>query len=120
MRFTWARWLRSISRPRGKTYQKRHPFPARVGLEALEDRTLPASLPGPVVSNQTALPTSFANPQANHPLFDAQIAINPLDPQRLVAVASYTPTNQSATDVPGVFVWNSTNGGGTWNGPTFV
>src|SRR5262245_524603 len=38
--FTWARWLKLLVRPRGKTYERR---PRRLSLEQLETRLAPAT-----------------------------------------------------------------------------
>ena len=100
--FVAARIAESISRPLRQVTEATQAviesgdLSRRVGVEALEERTLLATLPAPLVSNQTQLPTSFANPQANHPLIDAQVIIDPLDPTRMVAAASYDPTNPTS------------------------
>ncbi|HXG10475.1 MAG TPA: Ig-like domain repeat protein [Gemmataceae bacterium] len=79
-------------------------------LEFLEDRTLLAVLPAATVTNQQPLPSPVS------PLIDAQVAINPTNPQKLVAVASYNPaTPDPITNIPGLRIWYSINGGTTWS-----
>src|SRR5579863_5910839 len=113
--FDWPSWLRSLRRPKAKTLRsKRSGY--RLSLEALEDRTLLSVIPAAIVGNQQQLPAAFPDPQANHPLTGAQIAIDPTNPQDLVAVASSDPTDLTKF-TPGLFIWYSTNAGAKWNGP---
>src|ERR1051326_6163087 len=115
--FSWTRWLRSLFRRRTRMPQRRRPDRLRLCFESLEDRTLLSVLPVPQVSEQQQLPTNFLNPQANHPLIVAQIGMDPTNPQRLVAVASYNPPTPTATDLAGILLWRSTDGGVNWTGP---
>ena len=99
-RSPWARRLLSSSHPQVKTPRK---LPRKsLLLETLEDRTLFAVLPAPVVSNQVALGGSG---------IDAQVVIDPLNPSKLVA---------SASSGSGVLIWYSTNAGSSWNGPSTI
>src|SRR5438445_4816974 len=54
----------------------------RLFVEQLEGRTLMSVLPVPLVSNQIQLPAFFPNPQANFPLTDAKIVLDPADPMK--------------------------------------
>src|SRR4051812_47684447 len=97
--FNWASWLRSGRRSQVATYRKkRSRLTRRLNLELLEERTLPSTLPAALISNQKALPTVFANPQSSHPLFDAQVAIDPTNSLHMVAAASYDPTGPTNAD----------------------
>ncbi len=117
---SWFRRSQSKTRARGKTIRRNRPRSSYLDLEALEDRTLLSVLPAPLVSGQTELPTSFNNPQSAHPLIGAQIAIDPVNTSKMVAVASYDPTNPSNTDPAGLRIWYSTNAGATWSNPIAV
>ncbi|MFO0841894.1 MAG: proprotein convertase P-domain-containing protein [Gemmataceae bacterium] len=123
MRSSWARWLRSLSRPQTKTIRKNRAAEYYLRLEPLEDRLAPATLPVPVITSPASpLPTSFGSPQGDHPLSDAQIVVDPRNAQHLVAVASYNPINQptgsnipdTAANIPGYRFWFSTNAGASW------
>src|SRR5207248_3154890 len=57
---SWVRWLRSLARPRGKTYRRRNLGDRRPRLEVLEDRLAPAVLPTALVSNPTNIGTGFS------------------------------------------------------------
>src|SRR5262245_594906 len=121
MRFSWGQWLRSLSRPRVQPIRTTRRALRHVQLEALEDRTAPAALPAPVVGNPTVLTTSFANPQGNHPLTDAQILVDPRNPQHVVAVASYNPTAPNDTTImAGLRFWFSTDAGTNWSLPQTI
>ena len=79
-------------------------FGYRPSVEALEDRTLPSVIPAAIPGNQQQLKTGFPDPQGNHPLTGAQVAIDPTNPQDLVAVASYNPVDLTKF-TPGLFIW---------------
>ncbi len=118
--FNWSRWLRSVSERKVKTYRRRKPRSIRPNIETLEERTVFSTLPAPLVSNQQTLTTAFGNPIANHPLIDAQVAIDPTDSNDVVASASYNPTAPSNVDLAGLRIWSSTDGGKTWSAPLVV
>src|ERR1700730_5673006 len=80
--FNWVRWLRSQRHSRLEPFRRKR---ARgPSVEVLEDRTLLAAglaaslLPAPLVSNQSSLGAGL-NPQ---------VAIDPMNPQKIVVVAS--------------------------------
>src|SRR5687768_8563184 len=103
--FNWARWLRSLYRPRHSTIRKRKPYtPSRMELEILEERTLLSTLPQALVSDQTTIRIGTTNLQGTTP----SVAINPIDPQELVEVH----VNAAGTLMVGSF---SRDGGATWS-----
>src|SRR6266540_849284 len=109
--FNWSRWVRSRQVTRLTTVRNRPSRRLRPGFETLEDRTLLSSLPAPVVidGSQDSFPFTFpTNNPALYPLIDAQIAVNPLNPNKLVAVASYDTTDL-ANSTPGIRIWYSAN-----------
>src|SRR5262245_18755792 len=77
--------------------------PLRLALEALEDRTLMSVLPAAVVGNQQALMSGTGTQNASGP----QAAVDPLDPNRLVVVAS--------NELNGYIGRFSTDGGFSWS-----
>ncbi len=94
--FTWARWFRSLSQPRNRPFRQRKRDALRLHMEVLEERTLMSTLPAALVSNQTAV----------GPGINPQVAIDPLNSQKMVVVAS---TGALLT------AYYSTDAGTTWN-----
>src|SRR5437879_2570560 len=102
--FNWTRWLRSMYRPRGKTYYKRPGSTRRMHVEQLEDRTLLAVLPAAVVSNQTSMIAGGAVQAGTSPA----IAQDPVNPLKLVEV-------HVATNSANIIARFSNDGGSTWS-----
>ena len=50
---------------------------------------------------------------------DASIAMDPVTPSKLIAVASYNPTD-TANFRAGIRYWYSTNAGATWSNPVTI
>src|SRR4051812_16306063 len=73
--FDWTRWLRSVSRPRVKTYRKNSTFVPL--FEALEDRTLMATLPAAIVDNPSTIAANGFSPS---------LVQDPINPLKLVEV----------------------------------
>ncbi|MFM7149625.1 MAG: hypothetical protein ACKO23_07260, partial [Gemmataceae bacterium] len=114
MRREWARWAGVSSRKTKNKSRRESAYQGRLTLEKLEDRTLPATLPLPLINNQgEILPSSSTS------LTDAQILIDPMNPQKLVAVASHNSTSPTS-DIPGLRIWYSINAGSSWSGPITV
>src|SRR5262245_52749854 len=114
--FNWGRWLRSKKEPKTATIRNRIKSISRLAVESLEDRLAPAVLPQPVVTNPGPLPgQDFGTPALNaaNPIQGADIAMDPTDSSRLVAVAGYNPTN--VNNGPGAVLWYSTDAAATWN-----
>src|SRR5947209_312537 len=91
---------------------------SRLQLEALEDRTLMSVLPAPLVTGQTILPSTSPNIGATGnikaPNSNARIAVDPNNPQAMVAVWT-SDTTTIFTNVDSVVqAAYSTNGGQSW------
>src|SRR5687768_14768347 len=101
MFFDWNGWLRTSYRRAfrtvKKTAKKRIARPFDLRLEPLEDRTAPATLPAPIITNPDILPITYPNDgtPATDPMQNAQIAMDPLNPAHMVAAASYNPVAPS-------------------------
>src|SRR5438105_3884621 len=124
--FNWSEWLRSlVRRPRLKPFRRTKRNYLRLHLEALEDRTLMAvaatalpvsNLPVPLVTNQTSLGAGTYQPsgsvggsflQATEAAgMNPQLTVDPMNPQKMVVVAS----NGNA-----LVGYYSTDGGQAWN-----
>jgi subtilisin-like proprotein convertase family protein len=68
---------------RGQPARRREP--RRIDIEALEDRTLPASLPLPVIFDHTPIATTTVNTTRAGNLSAPVIAVDPVHPNKLVA-----------------------------------
>jgi subtilisin-like proprotein convertase family protein len=87
----------------------------RLALEGLEARTLMAVTPVPTVSNQVAASAGAAGTTINDS--SPSIAVDPLDPSKLVAVFTDRNTASGTTEFSAQVTF-STDGGLTWNGTT--
>src|SRR5205814_10385252 len=83
--FNWARWLRSLYRPRKQPYRKNSLTSIRLSVEGLEDRTLLSTLPAPLVSNPRSIGAGFG----------PSLAMDPVNPQKLVEVSNALPPTNS-------------------------
>lgn len=101
---------------RGKARLESRPATARrsrlrrLTLDSLEPRTLMATSPLPIVSNQAGITTSGTNLDDSNPW----VAVDPLNPQKLVTVYTHRDANNGTVTISARAA-SSTDGGRTWN-----
>jgi subtilisin-like proprotein convertase family protein len=82
----------------------------RLMLEGLEERTLMATAPLPIVSGQTALTGASNTSNDSSPL----VAVDPLNPLKMVMVYTHHDPQITATPYQAMAKFTA-NGGGTWS-----
>ena len=105
--------FRSTGRKWGKATSSRRQVLRRAHLrvESLEDRVVPSALPPSVSSPVNVSPPELRGSATFNEL-QPVIAINPLDPDKMVAVFVVHAENAATTSLGGLY---STNGGRSWD-----
>ena len=112
-----SRGHRDRSRPDSRQTKARRPRNYRFDLEGLELRTLLATIPAPVPTNSPLV--NLSQPMLNGPGAQEDssiVAVDPLDPRKIVTVWVNNDTADIPAPGPQVFVEGdySVNGGQTW------
>jgi subtilisin-like proprotein convertase family protein len=116
LRFFGGQWLRGDSR-RSRRRRLRRPAlekrSLRLALEGLEERTLLSVLPPPVITSHMNISGNSSTAHYSSP----SIAVDPTNPQKIVAVFVDHDPALPTPAVPGIVVQAvfSNDGGGHWN-----